>query len=110
MKNGIGKPSNLQKMYEVIAPYRKRAVLRKCFDRIDGIVSKKDATASEVLAALKALDLVLGLAQGHTPTDKLAEAIMRPDDLSEEEFWPTMEKLVEQRKRLAEKQTGEKYQ
>jgi predicted transcriptional regulator len=101
VKDGRGKPSNLQRTYELIAPHRKRAVLRKCFDRIDRIVSREDATAGEVLQALKALDMVLGLAAPTTPTDKLAEAIMRPDDLSEEEFWPKLEEMIEQRRKYA---------
>ncbi len=103
MKNGIGKPSNLQRTYELIPTHRKRAVLRKCFDRIDKLVSNPQATAGEVLQSLKALDMVLGLAQGHTPTDKLAEAIMRPDDLPDSEFWGKFEEIMQQRRKYAEK-------
>lgn len=99
MINGRGKPSNLQRTYDLIPPHRKRAVLRKCFARIDEIVSRQTATAQEVLQALKALDLVLGLAQPNTPTDKLAEAILKPDELPDEKFWPALEEMVEQRKR-----------
>lgn len=103
MKNGIGKPSNLQRTYDLIPPHRKRAVLRKCFARIDEIVSRQTATAQEVLQALKALDLVLGLAQPTTPTDKLAEAILRPDELPDDQFWEQFHKVMEERRRLAEK-------
>lgn len=99
MKDGRGKPSNLQRVYELIPAHRKRATLRKCFERIDAIVSRQEATASEVLQALKALDLVLGLAAPNTPTDKLAEAILRPDDMDDAQFWPALEKMVEERKR-----------
>lgn len=110
MKDGRGKPSNLQRTYALIPDHRKRAVLRKCFARIDAIVSRSEATAQEVLQALKALDLVLGLAAPTTPMDKLAEAILRPDDMSEDELYSQMERMIEQRRRLAEKQTGERYQ
>lgn len=103
MKNGIGKPSNLQRTYELIAPHRKRAVLRKCFQRIDEIVSRQTATAQEVLQALKALDLVLGLAQPNTPTDKLAEALLRPDEMDDKTFWDNFEKVMEERRKLAAK-------
>ena len=99
MKNGIGKPSNLQRTYELIPPHRRRATLRKAFQRIDDILSKKEACANEVLAALKALDMVLTLAAPNTPTDKLAEALLKPDDLSEQDFWPALEKMVEERKK-----------
>lgn len=103
MKNGRGKPSNLQRTYDLIPPHRKRAVLRKCFDRIDKLVSNPSATATEVLQSLKALDMVLGLAQGHTPTDKLAEAIMRPDDLPDDRFWEEFHKVMEERRKAAER-------
>ena len=105
MKNGIGKPSNIQRTFELIPPHRKRAVLRKCFDRIDKLVSNPQATAGEVLQSLKALDMVLGLAQGHTPTDKLAEALMRPDDMTNEEFFksPVWEAIIAERRKYADK-------
>ena len=110
MKNGRGKPSNLQRTYDLIPPHRKRAVLRKCFDRIDKLVSNPAATAAEVLQSLKALDMVLGLAQGHTPTDKLAEAIMRPDELPDSEFWEQFHKVMEQRRAYAERlENGSKH-
>lgn len=100
MRNGIGKPSNLQRTYELIPPHRRRAVLRKAFQRIDDIVGRKEATATEVLAALKALDMVLTLAAPNTPVDKLAEALLKPDEMPDEKFWPALEEMVEQRKRV----------
>lgn len=94
---------NLKRTYNLIEPQRKRAVLRKCFDRINDIVSKKECTAAEVLKALQALDLVLGLAQPQNGVEKLAEALTRPDDLNDDRFWPEFEKIMEERRKYAEK-------
>ena len=95
--------SKAQRTYDLIPQHRKRAFLRKCFDRIDKLVAAPDAPAGEILKALKALDLVLGLAQPHTSVEKLAEALTRPDEMTNEEFFksPVWEAILDERRKYA---------
>jgi hypothetical protein len=77
---------------ELIPAHRRRAFLRKAFDRLVEIVSRPAITAGEVLHALQAYEKCIALST--TVSDKLARGIIDPDSLPETEFWRELHNVV----------------
>lgn len=80
-------------LYELIPPHRRRAFLRKAFDRLVEIISRPAITAGEVLHALQAYEKCMALST-NTASEQLAKAILEPDTLPDAEFWSQMREVV----------------
>jgi hypothetical protein len=87
----LGRPAN--PLYELIPPHRRRAFLRKAFDRLVEIISRPAITAGEVLHALQAYERVVSMGT-NTATEQLAKQILEPDTLPDDAFWKDLAGIV----------------
>jgi hypothetical protein len=78
---------------ELIPPHRRRAFLRKAFDRLVEIIQRPAITAGEVLQALNAYERCVSMST-NTASEQLAKAILEPDALPEAEFWKELHNVV----------------
>lgn len=83
-----GRPS-----MDLIPRHRRRAFLRKAFDRLVEIISRPAITAGEVLHALQAYERCMALST-NTASEQLAAAILEPDSLPEADFWRELHNVV----------------
>lgn len=80
-------------LYELIPPHRRRAFMRKAFDRLVEIIGRPAITAGEVLHALQAYERVCALSV-NTASEQLAKAILAPDEQPDEIFWSNFREVV----------------
>lgn len=78
---------------QIVPPHRKRAFLRKAFDRLVEIISRPAITAGEVLHALQAYERCMALSV-NTASEELAQRILNPDELPEADFWHELRNVV----------------
>lgn len=83
------KPRNL----DLIPPHRRRAFMRKAFDRLVEIISRPAITAGEVLHALKAYESLMQLST-NTASEQLAKQILEPDAMADDQFWSELRNVV----------------
>ena len=88
-----GRPIRPNPLYELIPPHRRRAFMRKAFDRLVEIISRPAITAGEVLHALQAYERVCALST-NTASEQLAKQILEPDSQADAEFWSNFREVV----------------
>jgi hypothetical protein len=78
---------------DLIPRHRRRAFLRKAFERLVEIISRPQITAGEVLHALQAYERCMALST-NTASEQLAAAILEPDELPDDAFWLELRNVV----------------